>query len=124
MIEFLGILKVLKEKVDLDPSLKDRIKNMTVNFSFMHLMYQHFSKLCNMVTFTSNSQPDQTQKHDYSKTLKSIAWLIFVLLRKLWLTKEGWATTLTSYLSQSISWCTVWPSSSEIALKNSMYTFL
>lgn len=80
MKEFLTVLKLLRKRVILEPALEAKINQMTINFSYMHLMYQHFSKLCSMVHFAPSSSQPITQKSDYSKTLKSTAWLIFVLL--------------------------------------------
>lgn len=82
MKEFLAVLKFLRKLIDLDSSLEQKINQMTVNFSCMHLIYQHFSKLCSMVSFVPMTQQVPIQKGDYSKTLKSTAWLIFVLLRR------------------------------------------
>ena len=77
----------------LDPVVEDKIKQMTVNFSYMHLLYQHFSRLCSMVHFVPGVQPLQTLKVDYSKTLKSTAWLIFVLMRSLRFTEADYTNT-------------------------------
>lgn len=95
MKEFLAVLKVLRGIIHLDEFLEKKISSMTVNFTFMHLLYQHFSKLCSMVHFVPTSQQLVPQKSDYSKTLKSIAWLIFVLISRPRLTKDGSTSTLT-----------------------------
>lgn len=80
MKDFLALLKILTQSVELGEQVERKIKDMTINFSFVHLFYIHFTKVCNRLSFECSDQAFQLQRPDYPKTLKGVAWLLFVLI--------------------------------------------
>jgi hypothetical protein len=81
MKEFLTVLKVLRQSVRLDDWLEKKLNDMTVNFSFVHLFYLRFTRLCSKVTFELMTAQAAIQRADYSKAVKSVGWLLFVTIR-------------------------------------------
>jgi hypothetical protein len=83
MKDLLVLLKILTQSVDLGEQVEAKIRDMTINFSFVHLFYIHFSKVCSRFTFECIDPIIQLDKSDYTKTLKGVTWLLFVLISSL-----------------------------------------
>lgn len=89
MKEFLSLLAIIRRSVELEDHVKNKIRDITVNFSFVHLFYNQFTKVCSRLSFECADQLTLLQKPDYAKALKGTAWLLFVLIRRLESSREA-----------------------------------
>lgn len=87
MKEFLTVLKFYRQSVKLEDWLEKKLNQMTVNFSFVHLFYLRFIRLCSKCTFELMTPQAAWQRSDYSKNVKSLGWLLFIAIRNQLITR-------------------------------------
>ena len=73
------ILRSVYTHLDLNQKVLGELKTISIKFAFIHLFYIQFEKVFQYVTIVNGNEDENLT--DYYKSMKAVAWLLFVINR-------------------------------------------